>query len=138
MKLALVTPERTVFSDEVNAVIAPGTGGQMGILPHHIPLVSTLQPGEVLIRKGEQDWYVAISGGFIIVQRNGVTILADSAEKMEEIDLASAEEASQSARQQASRHSYDTDRIKAEAELRRALARLKVARRRKRESGGRI
>lgn len=134
MKVELVTPERTVFSDEVNAVIVPSTGGQLGILPHHIPLVSALEAGELVIRKGEENFYVAVSGGFLIVQRNGVTILADSAEKTEEIDLADAEEARQSAQQELSQHAYDTDRLKAEAELSRALARLKVARRRRKET----
>ena len=131
MKVELVTPERIIFSDEVDAVIAPGVGGQLGILPHHIPLVSTLEPGELVIRKDDENVYVAVSGGFLIVQRNGVIILADSAEKTEEIDLTGAEESISSAQQDVKRHSYDTDRVKAEAELHRALARLKVARRRR-------
>ena len=138
MKVKLVTPERIIFSDEADAVIAPGIGGQLGILPHHIPLVSILQPGELLIRKGEESLYVAVSGGFLVVQRNGVTILAESAEKMEEIDLAAAEEAKQSAQQEVSKHPYDTDSVNAEVELHRALARLKVARRRRKEAKERI
>lgn len=132
MKVELVTPERSVFSDEVDGAVVPGLDGQLGILPHHIPLVTMLQAGELLIRKGEENFYFAVSGGFLIVQPDRVIILADTAERAEEIDLARAQEGRDSAQLEIRKHFYDIDRVKAEAELRRSLARLKVAMRKHR------
>jgi len=93
LKIDIVTAERTVYSDEVDIVIAPGVEGQLGILPHHAPLMTILQAGELVVRKGNNEESLAISGGFLEVRPDRVIVLADSAERAEEIDLARAEAA---------------------------------------------
>ena len=132
-KLDIVTAERVVFSDDVDVIVAPGIEGQLGILPHHAPLMTMLQPGELLIRKGGEEFSLAITGGFLEVRPDRVVILADAAERAEEIDIARAEEAKRRAQEQLSRRAPDVDAARTEAALRRALMRLEVAgRRRKR------
>ena len=98
IKLDIVTAERVVYSDEVDVVIAPGIEGQLGILPHHTPLMTTLQAGELVVRKGGEEHSMVVSGGFLEVRPDRVIVLADTAERSEEIDLARAEEAKQRAR----------------------------------------
>ncbi|GAG21047.1 unnamed protein product, partial [marine sediment metagenome] len=93
LKLDIVTAERVVYSDEADVVVAPGIDGQLGILPHHAPLMTTLQPGELRVRKGGEEFSLAISGGFLEVRPDRVIILADTAERAEEIDVSRAEEA---------------------------------------------
>ena len=132
MKLEIVTAERLVYTDEVDAVIAPGVKGQMTILPHHAPLMTMLEPGELCLRKGADETFIAISGGFLEVLQNRVIVLADTAERAEEIDLARAEAAKARAEERLSqRAEKDLDLVRAEAALRRSLARLKVGERRK-------
>lgn len=126
IRLDVVSAERVVFSDEVDVVVAPGVQGQLGILPHHAPLMTTLQEGELLIRKGEEEFSLAISGGFLEVRPDRVIVLADAAERAEEIDVARAEEAKRRAREQLT-HPAGADATQAEAALRRSLTRLKVA-----------
>ena len=135
----IVTAERTVFDAAVDMVEAPGIHGQLGILPHHAPLMTALTYGELLIhREGQDDELIAIGGGFMEVGPDHVTILADSAERAEEIDLARAEEAQQRAEElMAQKRREDVDFAQAEAALRRSMTRLKVARR-KRRAGGRV
>ena len=117
-----MTPERVIYSDEVDAVVAPGIEGQLGILPHHAPLISMLQTGELRVRKGDEETCMAIYGGFLEVRPDRVIILADAAERAEEIDIARAEEAKRQAEQQmASRVLSEVDRAQAEAALRRSL-----------------
>jgi len=130
-KLDIVTAERVVFSDDVDVVVAPGIEGQLGILPHHAPLMTMLQPGELLIRKGGEEFSLAITGGFLEVRPDRVVILADAAERAEEIDIARAEEAKRRAQEQLSRRAPDADAARTEAALRRALMRLEVAQRRR-------
>ena len=133
-KLDIVTAERVVFSDDVDVIVVPGIEGQLGILPHHAPLMTMLQPGELLIRKGVEEFSLAVTGGFLEVRPDRVIILADAAERVEEIDIARAEEAKRRAQEQLSHRIPDADATRAEAALRRALARLEVAgRRRKRK-----
>jgi len=132
-KLDIVTAERVVFSDDVDVIVAPGIEGQLGILPHHAPLMTMLQPGELLIRKGGEEFSLAITGGFLEVRPDRVVILADAAERADEIDIARAEEAKRRAQERLSRRVPDVDAARTEAALRRALMRLEVAgRRRKR------
>ena len=88
-RLDIVTAERTVFSEDVDAVTAQGVEGQLGILPHHIPLMTMLQPGELRIKKGEEEVSIAISGGFLEVRPDRIVVLADAAERAEEIDITS-------------------------------------------------
>ncbi len=93
----IVTQERVVYSDDVDMVVAPGADGVLGILPHHSPLLTTLQPGELLIRKGGHEESFAIGGGILEVRPDKVTILADAAEHANEIDLSRADAARQRA-----------------------------------------
>jgi len=131
-RLEIVTVERVVFSDDVNVVVAWGVEGQLGILPHHTPLMTMLQPGELLIRKGGEEQYLAISGGFLEVRPDQVVILADACERAEEIDVARAEEAKQHAEEILKTRPNAADTAAAEAVLQRSLARLKVAQKRRR------
>jgi F-type H+-transporting ATPase subunit epsilon len=128
-RLELVTAERMVYSDDVNIVIAWGLEGQLAILPHHAPLMTMLQPGELIIKKDNEETYMAVSGGFLEVRPDKVIILADACERAEEIDLARAEEAKRRAGEIMEAPSPETDTAAAEAALRRSLVRLKVAER---------
>jgi len=100
IRLDIVTAEQMVYSDEVDVVVAPGVEGQLGILPHHAPLMTMLQPGELLIRKGGEEFSLAVSGGFLEVRPDRIIVLADTAERAEEIDMARAEEAKRRAEEQ--------------------------------------
>jgi F-type H+-transporting ATPase subunit epsilon len=133
-QLEIVTAERVVFSDEVEVVVAPGVEGQLGILPHHAPLMTILLPGELLVRKGGEEFFLAISGGFLEVRPDRVIVLADAAERVEEIDIARAEEAKRRAEERLTHPTAEVDMARAEAALRRALARLQVVARRRRKS----
>jgi len=128
-RLELVTAEKMVYSDDVNIVIAWGLEGQLAILPHHAPLMTMLQPGELIIKKDNEETYMAVSGGFLEVRPDKVIILADACERAEEIDLARAEEAKRRAGEIMEAPSPETDTAAAEAALRRSLVRLKVAER---------
>jgi len=136
IRLDVVTAERVVYSDEVDAVIAPGIEGQLGILPHHTPLMTILEPGELVARKGGEEFSLAISGGFLEVRPDRVIVLADAAERAEEIDLARAEAARRRAEERISHPTPEVDMARAEAALRRSLARLKVAEKRRRRRLG--
>jgi F-type H+-transporting ATPase subunit epsilon len=131
----IITQERTVFSDMVDSVNLPGTEGRMGVLPNHSPLLSTLDFGEVIVRKSGQEEYFAIGGGFVEVQPDHIIILADSAEQADEIDLERAERARQQA-EQVMREGVreDPDRLaQIQASLLRAQIRIDVGRRRRRQ-----
>ena len=134
-RLEIVTAERVVFSEEVNAVVAWGVEGQLGILPHHAPLMTMLQPGELLIRRDNEEQYLAISGGFLEVRPDKVIILADACERAEEIDVARADAARHRAEGTLRTKPPAADTAGAEAALRRSLARLKVAERGRRRRG---
>jgi len=138
MKLDVVTAEQSVFSADVDMVIAPGVEGQLGILPHHTPLMTALGAGELFIRKtGKEDLCLAISGGFLEVRPDRIIVLADAAERAEEIDVARAEEAKQRAQEKlTTRRVSGVDEAQAEAALQRALVRLKAAERVKRRKRG--
>src|SRR5262245_48876571 len=125
--LEIVTAERVVLSDEVDQVNAPTKDGRVGILPRHAPLLTVLDVGELDIIKGDVRTPFAISGGFMEVLPNRVTILADTAERADEIDEARAEEARRRAEERITQRRSDQELALAEAELRRALIRLKVA-----------
>jgi len=129
LKLDIVTAERIVYSADVDVIIAPGAEGQLGILPHHAPLMTILQAGELVVRKGGQEDTLAISGGFLEVRPDRVIILADSAERAEEIDAARAEAARKRAEERLKdRGAAALDEAAvAEAALRRAMVRLSVA-----------
>lgn len=135
-RLEVVTAERLVFSDDVNIVLAWGTEGQLGILPHHAPLMTMLLPGDLLIRKDNEEQYLAISGGFLEVRPDKVIVLADACERAEEIDVTRAEAAKRRAEEILKARAPELDAAIAEAALRRSLARLKVAEKRRRRPRG--
>lgn len=93
LQLEIVTPERLAYSDEVDAVTLPGGEGEIGVLPHHAPLVSTLGVGELRIRKGGTEELFAIAGGFLQVLPDKVVVMAETADMASEIDLEKAQEA---------------------------------------------
>jgi F-type H+-transporting ATPase subunit epsilon len=132
VKLDIVTAEQLVFSEDVDIVVAPGVEGELAILPHHAPLMTMLQPGELRVRKGEEEMYMAITGGFLEVRPDRVTILADAAERAEDIDAHRAEEAKRRAEERLTGRVAAADMARAEAALRRSLVRLKVAEKRRR------
>ena len=137
IKLDVVTAERVVFSDDVDVVIAPGVEGQLGILPHHAPLMTMLKPGELLVRKDGEEFSLVITGGFLEVRPDRVIVLADAAERVEEIDVARAEEARRRAQERLMERIPEVEAVRAQAALLRALARIEVVqRRRKRRPGG--
>ena len=136
MRLEIVTAERMVYSDDVSVLVAPGVEGQLGILPHHAPLLTMLRPGEIRIVKNGEQTYMAVSGGFLEVLGNRVTILADTAERLEEIDLQRAEEALERARARIASSASEVDLENAMAAIQRSQARLQVARRRRRPGSG--
>jgi len=125
-----------IFSEDVSAVIAWGVEGQLAILPHHAPLMTMLQPGDLMIRKDKEEEYVVISGGFLEVRPDKVIILADACERADEIDIARAEEAKKRAQETMKAGPLTADAATAEAALRRSLARLKVAEKRRRKPPG--
>ena len=133
MRLEIVTAEGTVFADDVNEVVAWGIEGQLGILPHHAPLMTMLQPGDLLIRKDNEEHYLAISGGFLEVRPDKVIILADACERAEEIDIERAEAARRRADEILKTRPPDVDTAAAEAALRRSLARIRTAEKRRRK-----
>ena len=133
LRLEIITVDGTVFDDNVNMVIAPGSDGVLGVLPRHTPLMTTLTYGELEIKKeGQPDQFFAIGGGFMEVRPHHVTILADSAERAEEIDLERAKAARERAETMLDESSdKKQDFARAEAALQRSITRLKVARRRR-------
>lgn len=133
-KLEIVTAERQIYSDDVNAVVADGIEGQLGILPHHAPLITMLKPGELLIRKDSEETYLAVTGGFLEVRPDKIIILADSCERCEEIDIERAEAARRRAEERLKAHVPEIDLHRAEAALRRSMVRIRVAERRRRRA----
>jgi F-type H+-transporting ATPase subunit epsilon len=137
VRVEVVTAERVVFADDVDVLVAPGVQGQLGILTHHTPLMTTLEPGELLMRKSGQEFILAISGGFLEVRPDRIIVLADAAERAEEIDIARAEAAKKLAEERLQeRRVPSVDEAQIEAALRRALIRLKVAEKRKKRGLG--
>jgi F-type H+-transporting ATPase subunit epsilon len=131
IRVDIVTAERLVFSQDADIVMVPGVEGEMGILPHHEPIMTMIKPGEILVRKGTEEYSLAVSGGFLEVTPDRITILADAAERADEIDIARAEAAKKRAEEKLTNRTAETDSANAEASLRRALARIKVAEKRR-------
>lgn len=132
LKFELVTADRVVMrEDEVSAVTAPGSDGELGILPRHVPLITTLKPGELRVRQGGEETHIAVTGGFMEVTPESVLVLADAAERVEEIDVARAEEARRRAEEALASRQDGMDVAQAEAALRRALVRLHIVQRRR-------
>ncbi len=131
LKLEIVTPESKVYSEDVDMVTLPGVEGEMGIFPMHVPLMTQLTSGEVSVRKGGQDYFLAVGDGFVEVTGDRVSILTDMAIKAENIDEAKAEEARRRAEARLS-EKLDEEQVAAvNAALANSLAQLKVKRRQK-------
>ncbi len=135
MMLEIITAERQVYSDEVDMVIAPGIDGQLGILPRHAPLMTMLKPGELTVRKNGEDIYVAVSGGFMEVLGNRVSVLADACERSDEIDEERALEAIQRAQDRLASRGTEMELERAMRSLQRAQVRVKLVRRRRPRGG---
>ena len=130
IRLDVVAVDRTVYSDDVDMVIAPGIEGEMGILPKHAPLMTGLNFGILIVKKaGEPDRQIAIGGGFMEVRPDKVTVLADSADHADEIDIAQADEARKRAQDSIERGLEPVDEERALAALKRAKLQLKLAER---------
>lgn len=128
INLKITTPERIVFEGKVDTVVLPTPMGEIGILPHHIPLVSLLSPGELRLTNGDELTLLAVSGGFIEVQPSRVVVLADTAERADEIDEARADEARKRAEALAKETRTDAeDYAMVAAKIEKELTRLRVA-----------
>ncbi len=135
MMLEIITAERQVYSDEVDMVIAPGVDGQLGILPKHAPLMTMLKAGELTVRKSGEDMYVAVSGGFMEVLGNRVSVLADACERSDEIDEERAQQAMQRAQERLAKHDSDMESERALHSLQRAQVRLNLVQRHRPRTG---
>ena len=137
LKVEIVTAEQLVYSEEdVDQLIVPGVAGELGVLTLHAPLLTMIQPGVLRIVKGDEEVEMAITGGFIEVRDNRITILADAAERSEEIDEVRAEEARRQAQRRLEERGAEVPLAQVQAELARALARIKAVTRRRRRRGG--
>lgn len=128
--LEVVTPTGSVVSEEVDIVTAPGVGGEFGVLANHAPFLSTIKTGALSYKKDKLTKYLMVSGGFSEVSNNKITFLVESAEFGNEIDVDRAMRAKERAEKrliQAQQATERINRIRAEASLQRAMARLKVA-----------
>ncbi len=136
LKFEIITAERVVYSEEVDVVIAPGVQGELAILPHHAPLMTMLQIGELRVRKDGEETSMFVSGGFLEVRGDKVVVLADVAERADEVDTSRAEEAKRRAEERIRARPAEVDLSRAEAALRRSLMRLKVAEKSRRRRQG--
>jgi F-type H+-transporting ATPase subunit epsilon len=134
-KLDIVTPERQIWSDDVDFVTIPTIQGEITVLANHVPIVSIIEPGELKIRKENENIFMAVTGGFFQVTGKKVTILADAAERAEEIDIERAERAREHAKKLLEEKKVEKiPNAEAIAALQRSLARLKVASRRRKRN----
>jgi F-type H+-transporting ATPase subunit epsilon len=131
LQLEIVSPERRAFTDEVDMVIVPGIDGQLGILPHHTPLISALGIGELRIKKAGTEQSMLISGGFVEVRPDKVIVMADLAEHSEEIDEARAADARKQAEAELEEAKDPVDIARVRAALQTALMRERIATRRR-------
>jgi F-type H+-transporting ATPase subunit epsilon len=127
LNLEVITPERLVLSELVDEVVVPGLGGELGILPEHTQLISQLQTGVLVYRQGAERKQLHVSGGFVEVQPDRVSVLSDVAEKPEEIDLERAQRAKELAEKELKSQGDDIDYHSAEQKLQRALTRIQLA-----------
>ncbi len=133
LHLEVVTPERKVYEDDVDMVIAPGGDGYLGILPHHAPLFTTLGPGEFRVKQGGVEQVLAVFGGFMDVRGDRVVVLTDAAEHVEDIDVQRAQAARERAQQElAAGPASAADEARARAAMQRALVRIRIGERRRR------
>jgi len=131
LKLEIVTPEAKVFSDEVEMVTLPGVEGELGIYPMHAPLMTQIVPGEIIVRKGDQDIFLAVGEGFAEITGDHVSVLSDMAIEAANIDEAKVEEARRRAEARLAEKLSAEDAALVQATLVRAAAQLKVKQRRR-------
>ncbi|MCX6904403.1 MAG: F0F1 ATP synthase subunit epsilon [Verrucomicrobia bacterium] len=131
LKLEIVTPEGVAYSEDVEMVTIPGTEGELGVYPQHVPLMTQIVPGALIVRKGTQDSLLAVGEGFAEITGDHVSILTDMAIKAESIDQASAEAARQRAEARLRENLSTEDAAMVQAALAQSLAQLKVKSRRK-------
>ena len=131
LKLEIVTPDATVYSEDVQMVTLPAVDGQIGVMPHHVPLMTQLVPGEMIVRKNDQEKFVAVGEGLVLVTADRISILTDMAVAAESIDEAKAEEARQRAATRLRDKISDEEVATVNASLARSLAQLKVKHRRR-------
>lgn len=130
LHLEIVTPEEVVVSQEVNSVVAPGSLGEFGVLEGHVPFLTGIEPGTLRYTTGSKTEYLSVMNGFAEVSKNKVSILVDAAEKAGEIDLERARKAMDRAKERLAKDrakATDIDFSRAEAALKRAIARIRVA-----------
>ena len=130
LKLEIVTPEEKIYSEDVDMVTLPGTEGELGVYPKHVPVLTTLKPGELRVIKDGRETAMAVGEGFVEIKADGVSVLTDMALEPEKIDIAAAEKAVASA-QAAMKEDHTVEEVAAiQASLQKALAQLRVKRRR--------
>jgi F-type H+-transporting ATPase subunit epsilon len=131
LKLEIVTPDAVAYSDDVHMVTLPAIEGQIGVLPHHVPLMTQIVPGEAIVRKDGRETFLAVGGGLVLVTGDHVAIVTDMAIAADSIDEAKAEEARQRAAARLRDKLADEEVASVNAALARSLAQLKVKRRRR-------
>lgn len=131
MRLEIVTPEKTAFSDEIDSVVVPGGEGELGILPAHAPIVATLRPGELRYLKNGQETSLAIGTGIVEVSGDRVSLLTDMALGVEEIDESAVEKAIEAAQKAMSEKQLPEDAAAAQLALQKSIAQLHIKRRRR-------
>lgn len=132
LKLEIVTPEARTYSEDVEMVTLPGSEGEMGIYPNHVPLMTQIKPGEITVLKGGQQYFLAVGEGFVEITGERVAIMTDMAIKAENIDEAKAEEARKRAEARLAEKLDDEEIASVSAALAHSLAQLNVKRRQRR------
>ncbi|MBB6638094.1 F0F1 ATP synthase subunit epsilon [Cohnella thailandensis] len=127
LRLEIVTPERIVYEQDVNMVIANGVSGQLGVLPNHVPMVTPLKIAPIRVKKGNSEELIAVHGGFMEVRKEKVVILAEAAEQGADIDLSRARQAKERAEQRLASKNEQYDHKRAELALQRALTRIQTS-----------
>ncbi len=133
MHLEIITPEKVVFSEEIEELIVPTVNGEIAILPHHVNLLTQLEPGEMTIKQKGKMQHMAVTGGFLQIANNKISLLSDYAVRSEEIDAKKALEARERAEKKMKEereHMTEQEFATIQADFRRAIAELKVIRRR--------
>lgn len=131
--LEIITPEKVVYRDEVNEVIVPTVNGEIAILPNHINLLAQINPGELIVKKGLSNQSIAITGGFLEINNNKISILAEFAIRAQDIEIARATDAKKRAEKIMSEKTSDNDLRIAQAEIIKSILELKVAAKHKRK-----
>ena len=129
LKLEIVTPEARIYSEDVEMVTLPASEGEMGVYPMHVPLMTQVNSGELVVRKDGQDYFLAVGEGFVEITGDHVAVLTDMAMKADDIDEAKAEEARKRAEARLAEKLSDEEQATVQASLMHSLAQLKVKRR---------